>query len=240
MVFVFLHILNDNQKDQSIYNTFINSIYTFYPEAEVIQVSDKHTPAINKVSNVFRYDGNTKKIMEFRVNANKELGLTKPAIYLDSDMIITNRFNLKKMLNLDKTILLRRSFDLNIKFNTKIKNQEFDEYSNYTIDKVFPILACLLKTNSYVFWEEMSKYLYTLEDKFLYWYGDQEILKKLYLENKERFYLIEEKYFACPPQFLDKKKFPYLIHFKGLQNKENLKSQINLINSYLDVVKKSL
>ena len=68
----------------------------------------------------------------------------------------------------------------------------------------------------------------------------QEILKKLYLENKERFYLIEEKYFACPPQFLDKKKFPYLIHFKGLQNKENFKSQINLINNYLDVVKKSL
>ena len=30
MSFVFLHILNDNQKDQSIYNTFINSIYTFY------------------------------------------------------------------------------------------------------------------------------------------------------------------------------------------------------------------
>ena len=240
MIFVFLHILNDNQKDQSIYNTFINSIYTFYPEAEVIQVSDKRTPALDKVSNVFRYDGDTNKIMEFRINANKELGLTKPAIYLDSDMIITNRFNLKKMLNLDKTILLRRSFDLNTKFNTKIKNQEFDEYSNYTIDKVFPILACLLKTNSYVFWEEMSKYLYTLEDKFLYWYGDQEILKKLYFENKERFYLIEEKYFACPPQFLDKKKFPYLIHFKGLQNKENFKSQINLINSYLDVVKKSL
>ena len=240
MIFVFLHILNDNQKDQSIYNTFINSIYTFYPEAEVIQVSDKHTPALDKVSNVFRYDGDTNKIMEFRINANKELGLKKPAIYLDSDMIITNRFNLKKMLNLDKTILLRRSFDLNTKFNTKIKNQKFDAYSNYTIDKVFPILACLLKTNSYVFWEEMSKYLYTLEDKFLYWYGDQEILKKLYLENKDRFCLIEEKYFACPPQFLDKKKFPYLIHFKGLQNKENFKSQINLINSYLDVVKKSL
>ena len=63
MSFVFLHILNDNQKDQSIYNTFINSIYTFYPEAEVIQVSDKHTPALDKVSNVFRYDGDANKIM---------------------------------------------------------------------------------------------------------------------------------------------------------------------------------
>ena len=240
MVFVFLHILNNNQTDQSIYKTFINSIYTFYPEAEVIQVSDKRTPALDKVSNVFRYDGDTNKIMEFRINANKELGLKKPAIYLDSDMIITNRFDINKMLNFNKTILLRRSFDLNTKFNTKIKNQEFDEYYNYTIDKVFPILACLLKTNSYAFWEEMSKCLYSLEDKFLYWYGDQEILKKLYLENKERFYLIEEKHFACPPQFLDKKKFPYLIHFKGLQNKENFKSQINLINNYLDVVKKSL
>ena len=84
-------------------------------------MSDKHTPALDKVSNVFRYDGDANKIMEFRINANKELGLKKPAIYLDSDMIITNRFNLKKMLNLDKTILLRRSFDLNTKFNTKIK-----------------------------------------------------------------------------------------------------------------------
>ena len=137
MVFVFLHISEDAEILNPIQQTFIKSLYTFYPEAEIIQVSDKKTKKIDKVTNVFRFDGDINKIMEFRINSYKELALNKPAIYLDSDMIITKKFDIKKILNLNKTVLLKRSFDLDMKFNTKIKNLEFDEFNNKKINKVW-------------------------------------------------------------------------------------------------------
>lgn len=237
MIFVFLHLNKNTEKNLLTHNTFIKSIYTFYPNAEIIQVSDNKTKKINGVSRVFRFDGDENKIMEFRINSNFELGLKEPAIYLDSDMIITNKFDIKKMLNLEKNVLLKRSFDLNLKLNINIKNLVFQEYRAYSINQAFPILACFLKANSYSFWKDMIKHLSSLEKKFLYWYGDQEILKRMYLQNKKNFSLVEEKFFACPPQFIEKKKFPFLIHFKGLQNKQNFENQLKLINNYLDIAK---
>lgn len=239
MTFVFLHISKDTKKENLIYQTFIKSINIFFSDAEIIQVTDNKTPKIDKVTKVFRYDGDINKIMEFRIKANSELGLEKSAIYLDSDMIITNKFNIIEMLNFNKTILLKRSFDLNLKFNAHIKNQNFNEYNNCTVNEAFPILACFIKTNSWKFWQEMSKYLNTLDKKYLYWYGDQEILKKLYFKNSNKYHLIHENNFACPPNYIDKKNFPKIIHFKGIKNKEILKNQIILINNYLDVVAKN-
>lgn len=238
MTFVFLHISKNTKKKDLICQTFIKSINTFYPESEIIQISDNKTLKLDKVNKVFRYDGDIDKIMEFRIKANTELSLKKPAIYLDSDMIITNQFNLNKMLKISKTVLLKRSFDLDLKFNVNIKDQNFNEYNNHTINEVFPIIACFIKANSSLFWEEMSQYLKTLEKKFLYWYGDQEILKKLYIKNSNNFHLIHENNFACPPNHIEKKNFPYLVHFKGFKNKEIFKNQINLINDYLDAVAK--
>ena len=105
MTFVFLHISKNAKKKDLISQTFIKSINTFYPDTEIIQISDNKTPKLDKVTRVFRFDGDVNKIMEFRIKANRELGLKKSAIYLDSDMIITNKFNISKMLNLSKTIV---------------------------------------------------------------------------------------------------------------------------------------
>jgi len=239
MVFVFLHISEDTEILNPIQQTFIKSLYTFYPEAEIIQVSDKKTKKIDKVTNVFRFDGDINKIMEFRINSYKELALNKPAIYLDSDMIITKKFDIKKILNLNKNVLLKRSFDLDMKFNTKIKNLEFDEFNNKKINEVFPILACFIKSNSHILWDQMSQHLDRLEKKFLYWYGDQEILKNLYFEDSKRYEFVDEKYFACLPKYIDKKSFPFIIHFKGFQNKEIFKNKIKLVNDYLEFINNS-
>ena len=114
MTFVFLHISKDTKKENLIYQTFIKSINIFFSDAEIIQVTDNKTPKIDKVTKVFRYDGDINKIMEFRIKANSELGLEKSAIYLDSDMIITNKFNIIEMLNFNKTILLKRVHNANI------------------------------------------------------------------------------------------------------------------------------
>jgi hypothetical protein len=238
MTFVFLHIAKDAKIKDPISQTFVKSINTFYSDSEIIQISDNKTPKLDMVTRVFRFDGDVNKIMEFRIKANRELGLQKSAIYLDSDMIITNKFDITKMLNFSKTILLKRSFDLNLKFNINIKNQNFNEYNNYTVNEVFPIIACFIKSNSWKFWQEMSDHLNTLEKKFLYWYGDQEILKKLYFKNQNKYHLIHENNFACPPNYIKKKFFPYIVHFKGIKNKEIFKNQITLINDYLEVVAK--
>ena len=240
MTFVFLHIDKGTQESSIAIDTFVRSIEIFFPKTEIIQVTDNKTKKINNVNRVFRFDGDTKKIMKFRIDSNRELKLKKPAIYLDSDMVIANRFDLNKLLNFEKEILLKRSFDLKTKFNINTKNLSFEEFHGRSINDVFPILACFIKTNSYLFWEEMSRYLKQLEEKFLFWYADQEILKKIYLEDKKRFYLLEEKLFACPPQFIDKKAMPFLLHFKGLNNKSIFLREIKLINNYLDKVKLSL
>ena len=91
MIFVFLHILKSHDDDCSIQELFVKSVYTFFPNARLIQVSDLKTPKVKNVKEVFRFDGDPSKIMEFRINANHELDLKERAIYIDSDMVLLKK-----------------------------------------------------------------------------------------------------------------------------------------------------
>ena len=91
------------------------------------------------------------------------------------------------------------------------------------------------KTNSSDFWIQMRNELNLIDRKYLYWYGDQVALKNLVKKSFENFDFVDEKLFACPPEYLDKKKFPFIVHFKGDFNKTVISNNINNIKNYLDV-----
>ncbi len=209
MIFVFLHILKSHDDDCSIQELFVKSVYTFFPNARLIQVSDLKTPKVKNVKEVFRFDGDPSKIMEFRINANQELDLKEPAIYIDS-------------------FIMKENF----------KNIEFKEFKNRTLGEIFPFIACFIKSNSSDFWLQMKNELNLIDSKYLYWYGDQVALKNLVKKSFENFDFVDEKLFACPPEYLDKKKFPFIVHFKGDFNKSVISNNINNIKNYLEVCEK--
>ena len=85
-------LLKKLDNDQSV-----KSIYTFFPNARLIQVSDLKTPKVKNVKEVFRYDGDPSKIMEFRINANQELDLE--TFVSASEIIFTSTRGLTLFIN---------------------------------------------------------------------------------------------------------------------------------------------
>ena len=238
MIFVFLHILKSHDDDCSIQELFVKSVYTFFPNARLIQVSDLKTPKVKNVKEVFRFDGDPSKIMEFRINANQELDLKEPAIYIDSDMVLLKKFNEENFIINKKNVLLKRTFNNDFIMKENFKNIEFKEFKNRTLGEIFPFLACFIKSNSSDFWLQMKNELNLIDSKYLYWYGDQVALKNLVKKSFENFDFVDEKLFACPPEYLDKKKFPFIVHFKGNFNKSVISNNINNIKNYLEVCEK--
>ncbi len=238
MIFIFLHISNDNNRNLDLIQLFISSIFTIYKDARLVQVSDKKTPKLERIDEIFRYDGDPSNIIQFRNEAYANLKLIKPAIYLDSDMVLLKPFEKNDIIFKKKDVLLKRSFDTDKIFNEEYKNLNFSEYKNMSLGEAFPFIGCFVKSNSYLLWDEISKESLKLHNKYLKWYGDQVVLRNLYEKNNQNYSLVHESLYACPPQYINKKKFPYIIHFKG--NLKNFGSNgINMIKNYLDVYKKN-
>ena len=111
MTFVFLHIAKDTKIKDPISQTFVKSINTFYSDSEIIQISDNKTPKLDMVTRVFRFDGDINKIMEFRIKANRELGLQKSAICLNVSVVFSTSHTAV-------AIGIKGAFDINFYFLT--------------------------------------------------------------------------------------------------------------------------
>ena len=61
------------------------------------------------------------------------------------------------------------------------------------------------------------------------WFGDQEIFRKMVENNEFSFGFVEEKDFACPPQYLTGNTRPFIVHFKGKINKQIMSKYYNYV-----------
>jgi hypothetical protein len=213
MDFIFLHVGSDIRP-----YFLVKSIRKFFKNTKIIQCSDPLTKQVDGVDEVLRHDGDISNLMTFRLEAFSLIDTKKQSVFLDTDMLVLKEFNLDNYFESDAA-LCKRSFGLDSVINTSFRGMDLSEYKNQTLGTVYPYLACFTAVRSKEFWKEANNILSLLDNKFHYWYGDQEALKKIAASNKFKISTVEEAIFACLPEEINHSLLPNLIHFKGPSRK---------------------
>jgi len=213
MDFIFLHVGSDIRP-----YFLVKSIRKFFKNAKIIQCSDPLTKQVDGVDEVLRHDGDISNLMTFRLEAFSLIDTKKQSVFLDTDMLVLKEFNLDNYFESDAA-LCKRSFGLDSVINTSFRGMDLSEYKNQTLGTVYPYLACFILVQSKEFWKEADTILKLLDNKFHFWYGDQEALKKIAASNKFKISTVEEAIFACLPEEINHSLLPNLIHFKGPSRK---------------------
>jgi hypothetical protein len=215
--FVFFHVGDDVSAPKLL----VKSIRKSNPGSTVIMCTDHNTPKISDVDKTLVAGCDTSKLMTSRVNAFKELSLQTPAVYLDTDILVTGRIPQLETMTASSVMLCRRSFMRDSAFNTGFRGYDYREHSGKTLDQVYPFLACFTVTGSGLFWSEIALILDNLDEKYAIWYGDQEAIRQ-WSENRgmQQTKSLKESAVACLPEYVQKNTLPLCIHFKGAQRKE--------------------
>jgi hypothetical protein len=215
MNFVFFHAGIDERP-----TILVKSIRKVVPNATIIQCSNQENYRIEGIDELFVISGDSNNLMTLRLKSFSELGLDEPAIYLDTDIILLKKPNIKSMLNGSQIAVCKRSFNKNAPFNTNFKGMDLIEYMDKTIDEVYPYLASFNVTVSSKFWRDCYMNLEKKDKKFHYWYGDQEAMKdvvaKKYFTSSE----IAESDVSCLPEFFPEYPNATALHFKGPARKD--------------------
>ena len=159
-----------------------------------------------------------------RIEAFKSLGLSTPAVYIDTDIIWLRPLDIPNLLSYYCAVVCERSFYGETFFkSTQSHGVCFPEHNGKTLGEVFPILACFTISASYHFWEELAEVLYSLPDRYKTWYGDQEALKILLSNHRDVIGSLPERDVACLPEFFrPNQRVPYAVHFKGPSRKSQM------------------
>ena len=212
--FVFFHI------GDTFHPTLLTkSIKKFNPDSKIFYITDKKNKNIEGVTNTIRIDCNSDDLMTSRLLGFSELKLNTPAIYIDSDVLITKNIP-NELFNQNEVYLCKRSFMIDSIINTSFKNMDLSEYKNKTLGEVYPFIACFTYATNYKFWEECYNILINLNKKFHYWYGDQEALRIINDQKKFNIGYLNENLICSTPEMLNNTSKVYSIHFKGPDRKK--------------------
>jgi hypothetical protein len=222
-------IFNFFQIGESPYpDLLIKSIRSFIPNAYIIHSTDLISKSYYGVDRIFRYDGDSSKLMSFRLESNLAINLTEKTIFLDSDMLIVKNFSLNQWLEND-VILCSREFNSDNYIKTSFRGLNLIQYKNKTFGEIWPFLGCLNIVHGPNFWNECTKKLENMDSQLLAWYSDQEAIRDVFNEKQEKFSFAfaKESLFACLPEFVSKSLSPSIIHFKGPSRKEAMIKMAN-------------
>ncbi len=207
-MFVFFHVGDDIAQPTAM----VQSIRQHNPDATIIQVTDDRTPAVPGVSRVFVSQGNRQFLMQWRTNAFAELGLSEPAMYMDTDMIMRHVMSPAALLE-GVVAMTRRTFNREAIFNPRQRGQDYSEYTGKTLDDIYPYVGCCTITVDWGVWADLAEMYNALPDKFRVWYGDQEVLREY--AKRVAVQELPESHYACLPEFLPQCPDPAIMHYKG-------------------------
>jgi hypothetical protein len=155
--------------------------------------------------------------------AFSSLRLDRPAIYLDTDMIVLLPCDPRRILGDKRVILCKRSFGKDDIFNPNFRGMNLSEYQGMSLNDVYPYIACSTVTESYREWEALASMLDALDPKFKVWYGDQEALKVYAQQFPRDVGFMPESVYGCLPEFYDTNIQRHILHFKGERRKLMMK-----------------
>lgn len=211
MRFAFFHVGDDITQPKRL----VESIYETHANPEIYMASDEATPHVPGVSNRLNIRGDREHMMAMRLAGYTGLVLDKPTFYLDTDMVVLEKLDPNELLGDKRILFLRRTFNRELLFNTRFRGMDLSEYTNRSIDEVYPYIGACVVTGDWKVWGEMYAMLDHMNPKFKKWYGDQEVLKlySLSIPNKEMA-LIHERDYACLPEHREQYN-PKILHYKG-------------------------
>lgn len=191
------------------------SIRARNPGAKIVQTTDASSPAVPGVDEVLRVAGDSRKIMTFRLLCFSKADVSTPTWFLDTDMLC-----LKPLPTFGETDgpavgVCVREFDRNGPFNHSFGGMDLSEYKGMTLGAVYPYLACTTFVRNDNFWERCLQRCMTLPQKFHFWYGDQEAIKRVVAEQQDNFITLPESTYACLPEYEKPGVASTLLHFKG-------------------------
>ena len=227
--FVFFHVGENSDQPQML----VNSIRLTNRDADIIFCSNESTPDIDGISKRINIEGNLDNLMSYRLKAFSDIKLEKPALYLDTDMLVLKKISPDEIIGNKKIIMCKRSFNLNGAFIGNFRGLDFMEYDKQPLGLVYPYVACATISKNWEIWEELGNILSNLNEKFKVWYGDQEALKKMQKTlSVEEFGVINEFEFGCLPDEKNYLPRAAILHFKGARRKPVMKVFHNKMVNY--------
>lgn len=214
MKFVFLHVGSDFRP-----GLLVRSIRRTLPSAEIVQCTNHMDSCVEGVDDVFILEDDVSNLMTYRLKAFSLLGLTTPAIYLDTDILITRPFAIDQLLKDQDLAVCKRTFGSDALINTTFKGMDLSEYQNKTFGEVYPYLASFNITRTHSFWTACHEKLLNLDRKFHFWYGDQEAMREVIKTRRFTLTELAESQISCLPEYVNPANMPLAVHFKGPNRK---------------------
>ena len=198
MNIVFLHV----GQDVSLPTRMVESVLNAVKGANVIQLTDEHTPIIKGVNNVVRKRFNG-QIMLFRMQHLADL--RGEWITLDTDMIIKK--DLSSVFDNDFDVALTRRY-----------GSIFDK-NGVDIVKLMPYNNGVMFSRNHEFWREALHSINFMDDELKKWWGDQVAVKEIAESGRYNVLELDCAEYNYTPKDADERKDVYVYHFKG-QRKE--------------------
>ena len=208
-------------RDDIIY--FIKSIKKYHPESKIIHCTDLFTKSFSDVDLVHRVKFDTNFLMYGKIKSFSTLKIDKTTVYLDPDMLVMKNIPISSIEDKADVFLLKRSFNNEMDVPLNFRGIKFSNHQNKKYIDVYPYIACLVICKQEIFWKKCLDYFDNINNNYKLWFGDQEIFRLMVEKKTFTFGFIEEKNFACPPQYLKGNTRPFILHFKGKINKQTMK-----------------
>lgn len=212
--FAFLHVGNDG----FMATTLVQSLRRMHADARIVQCTDRVTPAIAGADSVFRFDGDTGKLMTFKLRCFADIELPSATLFLDTDMVCVKPVDPVAALGDNDVAVCVREFDVNRTFKAKFGTMALNQYSGMPMGAVYPFVACATITRKADFWRDCLANLLSLDPKFQDWYGDQEAIRNVIGQKRYKAGTLPESIYACLPE-RESARHAAILHFKGRERK---------------------
>ena len=229
--FYFFHV----GSDVSLPEMLVNSIKISNPKSEIYQITDNESPEVEKLDGCFRFNGNKKNIMKFRMETYASINIKKneSAIFLDTDMLVVREINEKNLFKEKDIVFCERQFDCEYPVNVNYNDLNMLEFKNIKMGEAWPYLGCFLAIRNKNPIYRMNEIYNILDEKYKRWYGDQTVLKTFASKFPNKITFVGENEYACVPKalFANKNKSAskdvYILHFKGKTSKNIMVKSYN-------------
>ncbi|MBX9778690.1 MAG: hypothetical protein K2Y71_30325 [Xanthobacteraceae bacterium] len=213
----FLHV----GQETVLARILVRSIRAHNPDVHVTQCTDGASPAVAGVDEVVRLDSDTGRLMTFRLRSFAGLPISEPTLFLDTDMVCTDRIDAAAELGQHDVCVCVREFNKDMLLDPHAMNLDLREYEGRTLNEVYPHLACAVIAKTPEFWSACLDNLMSLPEKFHHWFGDQEAIRNVIAGGGWSVGSLPESRYACLPHEVDDPAHrPKLFHFKGPMRKQ--------------------
>jgi len=213
----FLHV----GQDTTLPKILVRSIRDQNPEARIIQCTDRGSPDVAGVDDVVRIDGDTSRLMTFRLRCFAGLSFNEPTLFLDTDMVCADHIDAASALSDHDVAVCVREYNKDMLLDPAAMDLDLSEYAGRTLDEVYPYLACAVIARNAEFWSACLDNLNGLPAKFHRWFGDQEAMRNVIAAGGRSVGRLRESLYACLPDMIhDPAHRPKLFHFKGPMRKQ--------------------